>query len=218
MPRYNDWNERNYTPRASTEIYNLRREGRLDEARQKAEELLRQDKTNQDVLKAYAWTLIDICKREQQQGNIEGAQQISEYLSRLRFDTTHDEFAETLVKMIQHLKLTVNPFFAQIQEARKSSQDGDNDHAWEILRQLAAGGHLPEEVHESYGWTIYRYLRDHISTLNSVEVRTQLRDYINLKKRTTIPSSFPDIEFCAQLFKTRWQFQVNFIPPPMGAG
>jgi hypothetical protein len=181
MPWYNDWNDDDYTPRASTEIYDLRREGRLDEARQKAEELLRQDNRDQDVWKAYAWTLIDICKREQQRGNIVGARQISDYLSQLRFNTTYDEFAETLVKKIQQLKLTVNPFFTQIQEAKELSQNGDNDRAWEILRQLVVDGHLPEEAHESYGWTIYRYLRDHISTLNSVEVRTRLRDYINLK-------------------------------------
>lgn len=181
MPWYNDWDDDDYTPRASTEIYDLRREGRLDEARQKAEELLRQDNRDQDVWKAYAWTLIDICKREQQRGNIEGARQISDYLSRLRFNTTYDEFAETLVKKIQQLKFTVNPFYAQIQEAKELSQNGNNDRAWEILRQLAIDGHLPEEAHESYGWTIYRYLGDHISSLNSVEVRTQLRDYINLK-------------------------------------
>lgn len=181
MTWYNNWNDDDYTPRASTEIYDLRREGRLDEARQKAEELLRQDNRDQDIWKAYAWTLIDICKREQQRGNVEGAHQISDYLSGLRFNTTYDKFAETLVKKIQQLKLTVNPFFTQIQEAKELSQNGDNDRAWEILRQLAVDGHLPEEAHESYGWIIYRYLRDHISTLNSVEVRTQLRDYINLK-------------------------------------
>ena len=44
MSRNNNWNVNDYTPRSSTEIYDLRREGHLDEARQKAEELLRQDK------------------------------------------------------------------------------------------------------------------------------------------------------------------------------
>ena len=144
---HNDWDDDDYTPRASTEIYDLRRKGRLEEARQKAEELLRQDNTDQDVWKAYAWTLIDICKREQQQGNIEGARQISDYLSRLRFNTTYDEFAETLIKKIQQLRLTVNPFYAQIQEAKELSQNGDNDRAWAILRQLAVDSHLPKEAH-----------------------------------------------------------------------
>lgn len=180
MRWYNDYDEDDYQPRRSTEIYDLRREGKLDEAKQKAEEILREDNTDTDVWKAYAWTLIDICKREQQQGNTENARQIVDYLSKLHFDTTNDEFAETLVRKIQQLRLSVNPYFSQIQEAKELSQNGNNDRAWEILTQIAAAGNLPVEAHESYGWTIYRYLRDHISTLTSVEVRTQLRDYINL--------------------------------------
>ena len=175
-----NYDEDDYKPRRSTVIYDLRREGKLDDARQRAEEILREDNTDTDVWKAYAWTLIDICKREQQQGNIEGARQTVDYLSGLHFDTRYDEFADTLVRKIQQLKLSVNPYFAQIQEAKELSQNGNNDRAWEILTQLAAAGNLPVEAHESFGWTIYRYLRDHISTLTSVEVRTQLRDYINL--------------------------------------
>lgn len=181
MSWYNDYDENDYRPRRSTEIYDLRREGNLDEAKKRAEEILKEDNTDTDVWKAYAWTMIDICKREQQKGNIEGARQIVDYLSGLHFDTQYDEFAETLVRKIQQLKLSVNPYFAQIQEAKELSQNGNNDRAWEILTQLAAAGNLPVEVHESFGWTIYRYLRDHISTLSSVEVRTQLRDYIRLQ-------------------------------------
>jgi len=181
MRWYHDDDDDNYTPRASSEIYDLRREGQLDEARRRAEEILRQDNTDQDVWKAYAWTLVDICKREQQSGNIEGARQISDYLSKLRFDTTYDEFAETLVRKIQSLKLALNPFFAQIQEAKELSQNGDNDRAWEIMSKLATAGNLPVEAHENYGWIIYKYLRDHLTTLNSIQVRTALRDYINLQ-------------------------------------
>ena len=180
MTRPNYYNENDYSPRLSTEIYALRRNGQLDEARQLAEKILRQDETNVDVLKAYAWTLIDICKREQQGGNLVEAQKISDFLSRMHFDTQFDEFAETLVRKIQALRLTVNPFYAQIQEAKELSQNGNNDKAWEILTQLSVDGNLPEEVHESYGWAIYRYLRDHIAQLDSVQVRTQLKNYIYL--------------------------------------
>ena len=180
MTRPNYYNENDYSPRLSTEIYALRRNGQLDEARQLAEKILRQDETNVDILKAYAWTLIDICKREQQGGNLVEAQKISDFLSHMHFDTQFDEFAETLVRKIQALRLTVNPFYAQIQEAKELSQNGNNDKAWEILTQLSVDGNLPEEVHESYGWAIYRYLRDHIAQLDSVQVRTQLKNYIYL--------------------------------------
>lgn len=173
--------QHNYTPSVSSEIYQLRREGRLDEARQKAEDLLSQDNMNQDVMMAYAWTLIDICKREQQEGNMDEALLLFDKLSQLKIDTTNGEFPKTLIKKIQHLNLTLNPFFEQIQEAKELSKNGDNERAWKILSKLAADGHLPEDAHESYGWTIYYYLKDHISSLESEEVRKRLRDYINLK-------------------------------------
>lgn len=169
-----------YSPRLSTEIYALRRDGLLDDARKLAEVFLHQGNADIDVRKAYAWTLIDICKREQQKGNLVEARKISDFLSRMHFDTQFDEFAETLVRKIQALRLTVNPFYAQIQEAKEFSQNGNNDKTWEILTQLSVDGNLPEEAHESYGWAIYRYLRDHITQLDSVQVRTQLKNYIYL--------------------------------------
>ncbi len=173
--------QNDYSLRISTEIYALRRGGLLDDARQLAEDYLQKDRTDIDVLKAYAWTLIDICKREQQKGNIVDARKISDLLSRMHFDTQFDEFATTLVRKIQALRLTVDPFYTQIQEAKELSQNGNNDKAWEILTRLSVDGNLPEEAHESYGWIIYRYLRDHLTRLNSVQVRKQLRDYINLQ-------------------------------------
>lgn len=180
MAKFSSHNKNDYSPRISTEIYALRRDGLLDDARQLAEDYLQKDRTDIDVLKAYAWTLIDICKREQQKGNIVDARKISALLSRMHFETQFDEFAETLVRKIHALRLTVDPFYTQIQEAKELSQNGNNDKAWEILTRLSVDGNLPEEAHESYGWIIYRYLRDHITQLDSVQVRTQLKNYIYL--------------------------------------
>ena len=180
MTRSNYYNRNDYSPSLSNRIYALRRNGLLDDARKLAEDFLQQGNVDIDVRKAYAWTLIDICKREQQEGNLVEARKISDFLSRMHFDTQFDEFAETLVRKIQALRLTVNPFYAQIQEAKELSQNGNNDKAWEILTQLSVDGNLPEEAHESYGWAIYRYLQDHIAQLDSVQVRTQLKNYIYL--------------------------------------
>ena len=180
MAKFSSHNKNDYSPRISTKIYALRRDGLLDDARQLAEDYLQKNRTDIDVLKAYAWTLIDICKREQQKGNIVDARKISALLLRMHFETQFDEFAEMLVRKIQALRLMVNPFYAQIQEAKELSQKGNNDKAWGILTQLSVDGNLPEEAHESYGWAIYRYLRDHIAQLDSIQVRTQLKNYIYL--------------------------------------
>lgn len=180
MTKSNYYNKNDHFSRLSTEIYALRRNGLLDYARQLAENFIQEGNIDVDVWKAYAWTLIDICKREQQNGNLVEARKISDFLSHMHFDTQFDEFAETLVRKIQALRLMVNPFYAQIQEAKELSQNGNNDKAWEILTQLSADGNLPGEAHESYGWAIYRYLREHIAQLDSIQVRTQLKNYIYL--------------------------------------
>ena len=93
MAKFGSHNKNDYSPRISTEIYALRRDGLLDDARQLAEDYLQKNRTDIDVLKAYAWTLIDICKREQQKGNIVDARKISVLLSRMHFETQFDEFA-----------------------------------------------------------------------------------------------------------------------------
>ena len=189
MARYNNFGnyyEDDYQPRPSTEIYALRREGDLDGARQMAEELIKSGDADYDVWKAYAWTLIDICKRCQQNGETQAAISYANYLvglSKKRFEpkASIDEFAETLVRSIKTLSLSVNPYYSQIQEAKELSHNGDNDKAWEILSQLSKNGNLPVEAHDSYGWVIYRYLKDHYKSMTSEQVRGQLRDYIVLK-------------------------------------
>ena len=59
MAKFSSHNKNDYSPRISTKIYALRRDGLLDDARQLAEDYLQKNRTDIDVLKAYAWTLID---------------------------------------------------------------------------------------------------------------------------------------------------------------
>lgn len=182
---YDNYYEDDYQPRPSTKIYALRREGRIDEARQMAEELIRNKEADSDVWKAYAWTMIDICKRCLDSGESDTARSIADYLVNLSMkkfepEASLDEFAETLAKRIKALSLTANPFYAQIQEAKDLSQNGNNDRAWEILSQLSSNGNLPVVAHESYGWVLYKYLRDHYKALSSEQVRGLLRDYMVL--------------------------------------
>ena len=164
-----------------SKIYELRRQGNIDDARQLAEEYLQYNTTDDKLLKAYAWTLIDICKREKQNNNIDEAWNVFEKLSKINFHDTSDEFTKTLVRNINQLKLYLNPFYKQIQEAKELVKNGNIDSAYEILSKIFSKNDIPTEFHESYGWTIYRYLKDHYTSLSSVEVRTILRDYLNLK-------------------------------------
>ena len=165
MSRYyghNHYVEDDYQPRQSTEIYSLRREGNLDAARQLAVDLINNGQGDYDVWKAYAWTLIDICKRCIDNGDTQRAIDLANELTSIskRLFEPHveeDEFAETLVRNIRRLSLSVNPYYAQIQEAKECVTNGNNDRALQIMNQLSANGNLPDEAHEDYGWIIYRY-------------------------------------------------------------
>lgn len=176
---YQDYND--YRPRPTSVVYRLRKEGDIDQAYDIAKKLFQENPSDDDVKNAYAWTLIDLCKRAHKTGNIQDAQSWLSALSELDFDASYDEFVETIVKQIKFLRLKLDPYFNQIQQASELSKNGNNNQAYEIMSRLAKEGHLGIDSHENYGWIIYKYLRDNIDSLNSVQARTLLRDYINLK-------------------------------------
>lgn len=188
-----------YEMHPSQTIYRLRREGKLIEAKNYAERYL--DSRDLDIWMAYAWTIIDLCKYYLQEGDHETAEQFAIWLvntSKVLFepiatsviDDIEDDdsdvegrMAATLVRTINRLRVSASPYSDQIKEAEELSKSGNNDRALEILKPIAAGGHLPEQAQESYGWIIFRYLKAHYKAMTSVEVRTMLKDYLSLKNK-----------------------------------
>ena len=170
----------NYAPRPTAKVYSLRKEGNIDQAYQCALKLYENDPDDADVKKAYAWTLIDLCKREHANGNLPMAQEWMSKLSSLDFKEPYDDFTNTILKVIKSLKVKLNPFSDRINQANDLSKNGQTTQAYEIMSGLAREGHITSDSHENYGWIIYRYLRDNIQTLTSVQARGILRDYIQL--------------------------------------
>lgn len=170
----------NYTPRPTSQVYSLRKEGNIDQAYQCALRLYDNDPDDEDIKKAYAWTLIDLCKREHANGNLPMAQEWMSKLSDLNFKEPYDDFTDTIIKVIKSLKVKLNPFSEKINHANDLSKNGQTTQAYEIMSGLAREGHMTSDSHESYGWIIYRYLKDNIQTLTSVQARSILRDYIQL--------------------------------------
>lgn len=170
----------NYTPRPTAKVYSLRKEGEIDQAYQYASKLYDNNPSDEDIKKAYAWTLIDLCKREHANGNLPMAQEWMSKLSSLDFEDPYDDFTNTIIKVIKSLKVKLNPFSDKISLANDLSKNGQTTQAYEIMLGLAREGHITSDSHENYGWIIYRYLKDNIQTLTSVQARSILRDYIQL--------------------------------------
>jgi hypothetical protein len=169
-----------YYPRPAVKVYHLRKEGKIEEAHEYAVKLRRAFPDLDDVKTAYAWTLIDLCKKELAAENTETAAAWLAELSGLQFNP-YDEFEKNIINQTRSLRDKMDPYSGKVREASALSKAGKDNEAYAILSALAREGHLSVDAHENYGWIIYRYLKNNIEALTSVQVRSVLRDYINLQ-------------------------------------
>lgn len=204
------WNNRinsNYREeRPSTPIYALRKEGRLEEAYQLALRLYQQDSADDDINKAFSWVLIDLCKKFISEQKLSNSQIYFNQLSSIQFEY-EDEFVETIKKQIHFLKPKIDTNYSEIQKAEELSKNGNNKEALAIFKNLISQNRLTELHHESYGWIIYRYIKAEENNLSSVEVRTFLRDYMNLKNERPSMLHSMILNFALHYSKTHSDFK-----------
>ena len=206
------WDDDNYQPKPTAKVYQLRKEGQIDEAHSVAYKLYASNPSDDDYRKAFAWTLIDLCKRSYSNGNMQEAQNIVATLSSLPFEDRYDDFTETILKQIKSLRIKLDPFYSQIHQAAEYSKNGNNNEAYRIMSELAKGGNLSVDSHENYGWVIYKYLRDNIDTLTSIQVRSNLRDYLLLKNERPSNLHSQILNFALNYSKRDSQFRfVSFL-------
>ena len=140
MPWDND-----YTPRPTARVYQLRKAGEIDQAYEIAKGLHDSNPEDDDINKAYAWTLIDLCKRYIAQGDLQTAQAYSDELSNISFDKTCEDLRKTMLKKGKSIKEKFNPYFADIAKASELSKGGNPDEAMRIMTGLKNAGHLTTE-------------------------------------------------------------------------
>jgi hypothetical protein len=196
--------------RPTAPIYALRKEGRLEEAHQIALRLYQQD-SDDDIKKALSWVLIDLCKKFVSEQNLNQAQIHFNQLSHIQYDY-EDEFVETIQKQIRFLKPKIDTNYTQVQQAEELSKNGKHQEAFAIFKNLISQNRFTELHHESYGWVIYRYIKAEDSNLSSVEVRTFLRDYMNLKNERPSMLHSMILNFALNYSKTHSDFRFyNFF-------
>lgn len=193
---------------STSRIYELRKEGRKEEAYIYALSLYQQDSNDDDIKKALSWTLIDKIKMFIESENIHQANILLLQLCRLRFDYI-DDFVESIKTQIISLTYRI---FPQIREASDLSKSGQHTQALAIMQSMIENNQLSELHHESYGWVIYRYIKAEESNISSVEVRTFLRDYMNLKNERPSMLHSMILNFALNYSKTHSDFKFyNFF-------
>ena len=125
--------------------------------------------------KALGHILIDLCKAFSAKGQYALAQQAHQDLAEL---TSHDVYINNSVGFLAKL---VDPFHGQISALNEQSKAGQYEAAVTGFKHLTANGNLNKAYNETYGWAIYRLLKNRTTDFDSVGVRCWLKAYLDLE-------------------------------------
>ncbi|MFV0289386.1 MAG: DUF7017 domain-containing protein [Mangrovibacterium sp.] len=182
---------------------------KLNKALGIARNLYSEEPDEEWMQKAFAWVLIDLCKYYIADRNLNQAGICFRELNAIDFQDYKDEIIENQKSFLRP-KIDTN--YSEIQKAEELSKNGNNKEALAIFKNLISQNRLTELHHESYGWIIYRYIKAEESNLSSVEVRTFLRDYMNLRNERPSMLHSMILNFALNYSKTHKDFKFyNFF-------
>lgn len=160
----------------SRRVFELRREGKIQEALNMALQLYQIDPNDTWNQSALAWPLIDMCKAALVQNNLAEAQKYFNQLIAIKFISVDD----IITSQIAFLKPKIDINYSKIQEAENLSRNGNHKLALNTMKAMFANHQLLDIHHEAYGWVIYRYIKAEENNITSLEIRSLMRDYMNL--------------------------------------
>ncbi len=170
----------------SKTVFELRKEAKnlegtsklnkLTEALNLAQRLFSAEPYDEWIQKAFAYTLIDLSKYYVSNKNIKQAGVYYNQLLSINFQK-EDSIIESQKSFLRP-KIDIN--YSEVQKAEEFSKSGNHQDALNIFKKLIAENRLTELHHDAYGWIIYRYVKDKENELTSIQVRTLLKDYMNL--------------------------------------
>lgn len=160
------------------------------------------------IQKAFAYTLIDLIKYCITDRNLN---QAGVYFNQL-LSIDFQEIDEIIENQKNFLRPKIDTNYSDVQKAEVHSKNGNNIEALAIFKNLISQNRLTELHHESYGWIIYRYIKAEEINLSSVDVRTFLRDYMNLKNERPSMLHSMVLNFALNYSKTHKDFNFyNFF-------
>jgi len=149
---------------------------KLTEAFNLAQRLFSAEPYDEWIQKAFAYTLIDLSKYYIANKNINQAKNYFNQLISIDFKEVDD----IIENQKNFLRPKIDTNYSEVQKAEEFSKGGNHQDALNIFKKLIVENRLTELHHEAYGWIIYRYIKDKDNELTSIQVRTFLKDYINL--------------------------------------
>ncbi|WP_339844867.1 hypothetical protein [uncultured Dokdonia sp.] len=190
------------------ELIGINKANKLNEALQIANNLYQLEPDDEWIQKAFAWVLIDLCKYYIPLNNLNQALIHFNQLNIIQFDYP-DDIIESQKK---YLKPRIDINYQEINKAEELSKNNNHQEALNIFKQLISENLLSDLHHEAYGWVIYRHIKNDEKELTSIQVRTFLRDYMNLKNERPSLLHSMILNFALNYSKTHNDFKFyNFF-------
>src|SRR5690606_38109898 len=198
----------------SKTIFELRKESqnlsgieklnKLNSALSVARNLYSEEPYDEWIQKAFAWVLIDLCKFYVAERNLNQAGICFNELNSIDFQGYEDDIIENQKNFLRP-KIDTN--YSEVQRAEELSKNGNHQEALAIFKNLISQNKLTQLHHESYGWIIYRLIKAEENNLSSIEVRTFLRDYMNLENERPSMLHSMILNFALNYSKTHSDFK-----------
>lgn len=193
-------NQKNYalqlcSPNQETSqlVFAKRKDGKLDEAYQIGLRLIQNPNRSDWDIKAFAWVLVDLIKREVENGQWKNVAGLKSSLETLPID----ESDEVLFKSRNYALWIANPNSQYISQARKLSKEGRHQEAVQIYENLLRNGETSLDVQTSLGWEYFRLASNFQKQEppNSGAIKNFLSRYLklNVEKPSILHSSILNI-------------------------
>jgi len=161
----------------SKEVFAKRRED-IDEAYRMALELMGSPQVDDWGRKAFCWCLIDLIKRDANNGNQENLPHYRKQLESIKVDPSDD----VLAKGTRNALSLCNPIGREINQAKTLSKEGKHAEATAIYRKACADGSADKETQTSFGWELYKHAKELMAadSNNLAIVKRNLNEYLRL--------------------------------------
>lgn len=163
----------------SRDVFSNRKEGKLDEAYKMAIELINKPDNDEWDIKAFAWCVIDLIKRDAQSGRSENLPHYSDQLRNLNIDASD----KILTDQREYALRLCNPNGQEILKAKSLSKQGDHHGALNLYKRIYNSGDQSIDVQTGLAWELYRVAKGMTeqAPANLNGAKRFINDYLKLK-------------------------------------
>ncbi|MBE0448651.1 MAG: hypothetical protein IBX64_11235 [Actinobacteria bacterium] len=136
----------------SRDVFSTRKEGKLDEAYKMAIELINKPDKDEWDIKAFAWCVIDLIKRDAQLGKRENIHHYSDQLRNLDIGASD----KILTDQREYALRLCNPNSQEILRAKSLGKQGDHHGALNLYKRIYNNGDQSIDVQTGFAWELYR--------------------------------------------------------------